>query len=892
MASRNVSFHTDVPLEDRLAVIQREVRKTTEEALKQISSSTSSTAGASPTAGGGLASPQHKDPNASFNLGMELFGQDVQKVQRNIRDRLDQVEKELGDIKNQLSRQAISPYEQDEQENIPVDEIANKSKDTLQKEANLLSKKINFLRQCSMARSLLDEAITFSKPALTAEPDWVDAARKLAKSEEALVEAQQLLTSNKEDSTTGDSLALQAAYKIIDSIRASIRRERVDLIDRAKNLFDICVTFSENGMAVRGSKAAKTASTATARQGLEGVYDVLEAMSTEEANSALRDTLRRFTLKLYRQVFQPVLEDMSKKKVPGANYISKRKWTVQETTDENDSTLRTGRIKVKGPVHRLEWEKVESKDESGDAKGSLSKEMLTLENWKQALDFFHQCVVFVREYVLLGRKSLCLKVGKQLFGRPDALPSSLNLEALGLESIMIGNNDNGLVMENLVEALAQTCIPDKNLKPEEMPKLQSLAEELRSFTHPFVQTLVEMEFITLSDSSLDDNSFTRLEAFSTNFEQKYIDNRRATILNEARNLLLKNDYHNMVTVGVDVQSKKEKSQALQGMDDGMAVFELHKSSVSDTASKLMKLCRVAMDEAVEHAGKRNVDDKDTPLALLAPTLYRAARESLDLFRAIIPATHGNEIANLPRTAAVFHNDCVFFQYHCLWLGLEYKSKLPPQPKETDDARGTLFHQACMFVDMVPLFRELADKSMGEMLDRQTHQMVEIVGKRITLFGQALRSDEILAEWSEAETALNAGLYHLRHLSETWGAILSHDVFVRSIGHLADALFTLYLEQVTNAKDISESACHFVSSLFQNATSAISELLKGDKSGSLVWDRFEAVGRFMDMRLMDIQTGLADGVFRSVTAPELSRLITATFADSPKRQRFLQALSSQ
>jgi centromere/kinetochore protein ZW10 len=180
--------------------------------------------------------------------------------------------------------------------------------------------------------------------------------------------------------------------------------------------------------------------------------------------------------------------------------------------------------------------------------------------------------------------------------------------------------------------------------------------------------------------------------------------------------------------------------------------------------------------------------------------------------------------------------------------------------------------------------------MGEMLDRQTHQILEIVGKRITLFGQALRSDEILAEWSEAETALTAGLYHLRHLSETWSAILSHSVFVRSLGHLADALFTLYLDQVTQAKDISESACHFVSALFQKAGSTCEELLKGDKSGSLLWDRFQAVGRFMEMSLMDIQAGLADGVFRTVTGPELSRLIMATFSDGPKRQRLLQALA--
>jgi hypothetical protein len=709
MNSRSVTSQNDLPVEERLAAVRKAVRKATEEALKQVSSTTQG----APSDSAAGASPQHRDPNASFNLGMELFGQDIQTVQKNIRDKLDQVEKDLGDVKEQIARQSGStPYDEDDQENAgPVDDTANKSQETLQIEANLLSKKIGFLRHCSMARSLLDESITLSRPALTTEPDWVEAARRLAKAEEALDEAQNVLIQS--DKNTQETPAMLAGYRIMDSLRASIRRERVDLIDRAKALFEICVTFSENGMAIRGSKppsssAATSTSSSTSSQGLQGVFDVLEALSSEEANSALKDTLRRFTTNFYRQIFKPVLDITFNKELRSSfssskEHVSlkKRTWNMRETTDENDTTLRTGRIKVKGPVHRLEWTKEEEAVNQNNA--DIQKEMIVLENWKQTLNFFHRTIEFVYEHVLLERQPLCQQVGKQLFGKPDAMPSSLNLDALGLESCMIGGNDNGLAMESLVEALAQTCIPDK-LKPDEMPKLQLMAEELRSFTHPFVQTLVEMSFIVPNNDSSDEDHGTRLEAFSSNFEQKYIDNRRATILNEARDLLLKNDYHNTVIAGVDVNQKKEKEELLKGMDDGMSVFELHKSSISDTASKLVALCRRTMDEAVEHAVARNVEDKDTPLALLAPTLYRAARESLDLFRAIIPATHGSEVASVPRTAAVFHNDCVFFQYHCLRLGLEYKAKLPPQPKDTDDARSTLFHQACIFVDMVPLFR--------------------------------------------------------------------------------------------------------------------------------------------------------------------------------------------
>ena len=48
---------------------------------------------------------------------------------------------------------------------------------------------------------------------------------------------------------------------------------------------------------------------------------------------------------------------------------------------------------------------------------------------------------------------------------------------------------------------------------------------------------------------------------------------------------------------------------------------------------------------------------------------------------------------------------------------------------------------------------------------------------------------------------------------------------------------------------------------------------------------------MDMSLADIQVALSEGLFRSVTGPELSRLIVATFDESQKRDHLLHVLAS-
>jgi centromere/kinetochore protein ZW10 len=834
-------------VKNRLISVKKSLQKATQEALKHATA-----AELRPS-----ELPENDDPNASFHLGMELFGQETSVIEKHVRTNLEKLEHELEEV-SEMKNSRLSNVDEDEDSDA---DDSFESPAQLELEAKKLQTKIRFLRECSSARSLLDESVVLSSPALSAnaEPDLLESAKRLVLAQASMEKAQNVVADS--DSADNQSPELLAAYKILDSIQASVRRQKVDLIGRAKSLWQASVTLAPGSLAVRGSD----------KSGLAVAYDILEVFA-EDGSSALEAVLRKFVKTLHHDVFRPVLESHLAGK-------AQTSWVFSETEDRGSATNHYSNVvsassstKAKGPVHRLEWSREDDEILGTTTDQTELNQPSSLAAWKETIAFVHHVVTFVAVRVLLQRDSLCKVVGDRLFGKPGALPSALNLDALGLESCMIGN-DNGLLMEPLVDAMSETCVPNY-LKPSETDQLYSMAKELRGFVDPFLQDVIAKRVLSGENS--------RLAVFAATFEQKYVDNRRCLILNEARNLLIKNDYHNTVEVGVEVHDNKDERL---GMGDDMAVFKLHRSSISDTASKLMALCRKAMDEAVE----QQVAPADTPLSLLPATLYRTAREVLDLFRAIVPVTYGSETTNVPRTAAVFHNDSVFFAHHCLTLGLEYKDKFPPA--EPDDARGNLLRQTCFFVDMVPLFRDLAERSMGNMLDLQANQIVEIVGQRITLFDRALRSDEILAEWSEAETALTAGLYHLRHLSQAWKPVLSYDVFNRSMCYLADVIFTLYLDQLMKATDISANASGFVSTLFQKATHDIGELVSQDKSGSRVWDRFSAASRFMDMSLADIQAALGDGVFRSVTGPELTRLITAAFDDTPKRRNLLKLLAS-
>ena len=830
----NDAIEEEPSLEDRLIQVKLAIQKATTDALK--------TSGAVEPSGDFF--DKKDDPNASFHLGMELFGQEASLVERNVREKLESIEDELQSVLQEMSEEASG--------NNDGEEKSSKSPQEIQQESEQLRVKILFLRECSSARSLLDESITLSSPSLAPNetPDFPQAAKLQVQAQQALRRAQDIVAAESNQSAP----AVVAANKIMDPIRSSVRRQKMELIGHAKKTWHACVALTANTLLVRDSSNLATA------------YDVLEVFAETE-NFSLEDILRAFTRDLHREVFQPVLESHLAN-APMSN------WTVNESEEQvggGSLVKQLGHSKsTKESIHRLEWSREDDILGTPTHKPSTS----SLSNWKDNIDLFQRVLSFTANHVLLNRTSVCQFVGKRLFGKPEATADSMSLEAVGLESLRIGD-DHGLLREPLLTALETTCLPNY-LDPNDLGRLKSLATELGSFLTPFLRELETKQL-------LSDGGDVRLTTFASSFEEKYMDKRRCTLLNKARNLLLNNDYHNTVEVGVDTRPNKDDERL--GMDDGLSVFKLGKSSISDTASQLMALCRETMDEAVSQQSV----SQDSPLARLPATLYRTAREILDLFRAIIPVTKGHEIANVPRTAAVFHNDCVYLAHNCQTMGLEYKEKFPPV--EPEDSRGSLLRQTCIFVDMVPLFRDLAERSMSDMLDLQAKQIVELVGERIAYLGQSLRSDEIVAEWSEAENATNAGLYHLRHLTQAWKPVLSYDVLNRSVGYLADVLFTLLLDQVSQATDISANACQFVGTQFEKVINGVDELTDSDKSGCRLWNRFWAVGRFMDMSLADIQVALSDGVFRHVSGPELSKLVTSCFDDSPKRRNLLKLLSS-
>lgn len=908
---------------------------------------------------------------AAFQLGMTLFGDDVAAIERTVQDKLSEVEGEIFALSKDLRSASASADNLNDastdNNGAAADDTAMATMDdaTMERLAQALAAKAAFLKKCSIARSLLDQEEKMALALLshgsngrtgatnasgtrggsspTSSSSLVESAKLLSQADEAIQDAEAGLDMAEKaiggggggighgnaPSATAAAADLEAAAKIAASLRAQIRRRRSDLKHRAAAAIDKSVGISREGLTVGASTSsisAKCSSTASVSGGgvtaasatgtsssirskthdtLADAYDALALLSSGQG---LEDAIRLIYSNLFELVLAPLISDHVEAFAVGCS--------PPTITLHKSESRSAGLGPNRGMTYKLDW----TKKQHGSA-----EEDDEIETWCHVLDVTTSILKFVRTHVLLDRSDLSNMLGRHLFGKNPAPPtvaasSSANVSVSALLKAPSVSSAEGAspLLDMMVRAMWDTCLPPM-VTLDVLAGLPEMANALLDRIALFESDLVDMELLLVASKGQALSSpsspiiLSPLSDFASNYERRFGEKRRTTILSEGRDILLKSDYHNTTTVGVDIPTKPDPADApleFDERDDGMSIFALHKCSVSQVASNLMALCRKTMDEAVDPRSCSALAAK----VVLPQQLYRTARELLDLYRAIIPAAHGNEIASVPRTAGILHNDCVFFAHNCLTLGLEYKEKF--LASGDDASTTTRLRQLCTFVDLVPPFRVLAERTMGAMIDRQKAQLLEVVGARISILRDALRANESVVEWTDAETALTAGTYHLRHLSQAWRPVLSHDIYSQAMGNLVDTIFSLYLDQVLAAHDISEPAGNFIGALFRNATRNLSELFEEDHVGSagvsalasarqsigesssvkiakasLYGEKFDAVGRFMFMSLTDINAGLGDGIFKSVTGQELSKLIVAAFDDSQKRADTLRLLSA-
>ncbi|KAL7547231.1 hypothetical protein ACHAWF_010556 [Thalassiosira exigua] len=917
-----------------------------------------------------------EDLRAGTDAGLALFGTSsdyLKSVEDEFRKRLDRIEEEVEAARSGLAA-GLSAGDDGEPGADEGDDGIDDGKEGIDfrnddvVDEDALLRRITLLRRCADVRSSLDEAedlssrsprpsdrrgfdfpravgsaefqspssiscgpgdfakFAFDSPSSSGGDDDDGSSPPVVRAAVAATKARKILDEASDDAAAagpGDA-AGDDVLAVLDELRRRALRKSAELRRRAASTIEGCVVVEGGGLTVRGARSAPSrggagggeaafraaeSPIATSSPGSDGggasaaagspladAYAVLDALSIERSpgcGETAEGRVRRTADDLVERALRPGLKELE---AAGGRY------------EFREEVVKGGRgERAKGPAARLGWTLVRGEGAGGG-----------VATFEASLGFVERVLSFFCDQALVGRKDLAGALGRRLFGGGDGRGRGGFGGRFG-----VGGEDVGAggLATLLAESLRENCVPSaddgsdpwralREAEARAIPTAEAFEEEMVRLGLTGAAEGAEEAAVAVPSSSLSDQARALRSA--------YVEGRRARILARCRSILLDTDPHDTVRVGTCVPEPADPSEAPWPTSSVEDAFALHRCSASKTARKVMELCRTTLDEAVagRAGGAEGGEGSDEggggsdPAAPLRTALYRASREVLDLFRAVVPASRATEVATLPRAAAVLHNDACYLAKECLLLGVEYKSKFR-ELRPSSEESGSL-GEACSFVDMVPPFRELATKSMGSMIEMQKGQLRELVAPRLSDFRRALASNESVAKWDDADTALCATLHHLPHLSQTWRRVLSCRVYHLSMGNLVDTIFVLFLDPVLAAAT-RYSRLRTSPSPRPGLSTRCSQTQRGDwprrslrtatrgrtttrlglaKRYSVDFDQTRAVGGFMRMRLDEVERGLEEGAFGSATARELLHLIVAAFDDSEKRRSLLNALVSK
>jgi len=357
----------------------------------------------------------------------------------------------------------------------------------------------------------------------------------------------------------------------------------------------------------------------------------------------------------------------------------------------------------------------------------------------------------------------------------------------------------------VIEECMMKSIPDTE---EALEEFRPVVQETKEFEHQ----LLALEFIG-QDQLL-------LTGFMGDLDRHYVEKKRRHFLTQARSLIVMDGNYSTVTVG---------EQALQDVPEtAEGLFRLPQCKISTRAKEISSMVRDALEEAAGSPSPQN-----------QAVLYGAARDVLDLFRAIVVARHASTYETVPSLCAVFHNDCIYLAHLCLTLGHEFKARFQAPLSQT-----------ATFVDMVPAFRQLAERYFGVNMDKQRQELdAHLTGTN----GLMQLEDE--TAYGAADKAMMQVRHLLSQLGRIWCEVLPAGLYLRSIGSLIDHVAAKVLRDTLALEGMPQSAVSNLSDIVACFVEGAQELLKakggGEKEATLTeavpcWHKLEAMKGLLEV----------------------------------------------
>ncbi len=430
------------------------------------------------------------------------------------------------------------------------------------------------------------------------------------------------------------------------------------------------------------------------------------------------------------------------------------------------------------------------------------------------------------------------------------------------------------IEELVVAHRLSTSIPRE---PSEIGKYQVIGDK----TKEFEDTVVKMGLV-------EQGKVCKMSEYTNNVHTHFVTQKSQDMLVEARDILMK-PIHNTVALSevnplvklaeifpgahLSETSEDNRAEDLYGVDIASLSFDFPSCTISQSVQEFVYRLYATMRECA------NSNNSSTALQL-----FHLARNMVDLFCAVLSSYHEDAICNLPRVAAIQHNNCMYLAHHLITLGHQFHSQLPP-PLNTP---------ATTFIDQVPLVRQLGEECFLAEMRKQSVCISDFLNSFGTF--SKVSSDE---HREVVHKSLKRALLHISKLSNVYLEVLPTGVHHQAVGGLIEAFVSKIISLVLSMEDITADEANELHAVLNMVVEkSPSSLCLKDGEDSIVtycksWEKLIDLAVIMNASLLEI-VGLWDygkgrlAVVFSVS--ELRGLIKALFKNTERRAVALKKIT--
>ena len=432
-----------------------------------------------------------------------------------------------------------------------------------------------------------------------------------------------------------------------------------------------------------------------------------------------------------------------------------------------------------------------------------------------------------------------------------------------------------VVCHDTAQLIIDHCLATSVPKTQE--ELQQY-EQVKLITSDFESGLVEL--------GLAEAGFNKLSDFTQNIQVYYEEQKRKNLLETARSILKKSIHNTEIlaspetTESLPCPPDDQKSPQDEG-DPAELNLVSHEDQLKDLGVTFPS-CAVSkcIKEFVElvHETLRACYAKETDEEKMA--MFSTVRDMIDLYRAVFPVHHKEDIASIPAAAAVYYNNCMYIVHHLVITSSKIQQYLTPH---------------ATFVDLILFVRRMGEDAFQTEMKKQRDSVL----RTLKTFGNFTGVSEE-DKRDEVYRGVRQGLFQITQLSRVYKDTLPAYVHKDAVGNLLDVLISYIVKGILALEDIVSSDATELHQILVTVIEKGPSVMQwsDDKAKDIPhhcpsWEQLQELAFILDARLHGIVERWGQGkgsLAKNFKAAEVRNLIKALFTNTDRRAAALSKIT--